>query len=146
MNELDRKCWLGVASLEHVNSAVEQGICQFSHGKMSAVKNISSGDWIVYYSPKDKMEGGTAVQAFTAIGQVAAGEIEPSKKKDDIHYRRSVNYRASAQYAAVRPLLSKLSFVKNPDRWGLAFRLSKREIKSSDFKIIAEAMGINISI
>lgn len=146
MKESERKCWLGVASLEHVDSAVEKGICQFSHGKMSAVKNISPGDWIVYYSPKDKMAGGATVQAFTAIGQIEEGEIRSSEREVGIHYRRSVNYCASAKHTEVRPLLSKLSFVKNPDRWGLAFRLSKREISPSDFAIVAEAMGIDIPI
>lgn len=146
MKHVKHKCWLGVASLEHVNSGVENDICQFGHGKMSAVKNISPGDWIVYYSPKDKMESGEIVQAFTAIGQVEEGEIESADNQGDTHYRRPVNYRVSAKHADVRPLLSKLSFVKNPDRWGLAFRLSKREIEQSDFMAITQAMGINPKI
>ena len=146
MKEVKHKCWLGVASLEHVNSAVESRICQFGHGKMSAVKNISPGDWIVYYSPKDKVNGGKTVQAFTAIGKVEQGKIESADNKGDTHYRRSVNYWVAAKHADVRPLLSKLSFVKNLESWGLAFRLSKREIEVSDFMAIAQAMGVTPQI
>lgn len=144
MNETGTKYWLGVASLEHVAIALKAGICQFAHGKMSAVKTISPGDWIVYYSPKDKMDGGKSVQAFTAIGQVEAGDVKSVETGEDIHYQRPVNYRISAEPAAVRPLLNDLSFVKNPKNWGLAFRLSKREIEPDDFATIAKAMGVSL--
>lgn len=46
------KYWVGVASREHVMGAVEGGFCQFCHGKLSAVRRLSPGEWIAYYSPR----------------------------------------------------------------------------------------------
>ena len=63
--------WIGVASRDHVRKAVEGGFCQFSHGSDAAVRRVQPGDGIVYYSPREQMRGGEAVQAFTAIGMVA---------------------------------------------------------------------------
>lgn len=116
---------------------------------MSAVKSVSPDDWIVYYSPKEKIDGGRSVQAFTAIGQVAGEvdsvEVDSIEKGKGTHYRRDVRYLVHAKPAEVRPLLPELSFVKNQKNWGLAFRLSKREISSDDFHKIASAMGIDLN-
>jgi hypothetical protein len=40
-------------------------------------------------------------------------------------------------------LLERLSFIKNPERWGSAFRLGRLEISRDDFAVIAAAMGVD---
>lgn len=137
--------YLGVASLDHVREAVEGGFCQFAHGKMAAVTNLAPGDWVVYYSPGETIGGDSNVQAFTAIGEINGTfdrALSRARHGDATHFRRSVKYHPMAEHAAVRPLLHDLSFVTDPQRWGVAFRTSKREISRADFTIIASAMGI----
>src|SRR5260370_18799598 len=71
------------------------------------------GDWIAYYSPRTQMKGGEAVQAFTAIGRVKPGEPYPFDMGNGfVPARRGVNFY-SAHDAPVRPLVNRLSFIKN---------------------------------
>ena len=32
---------------------------------------MSRGDWLVFYSPKTKIDGGEALQKFTALGEIS---------------------------------------------------------------------------
>jgi hypothetical protein len=47
--------WIGVASRQHVLTAVNGGFAQFGHGKPGPAKRPAKGDWITYYSPKEKL-------------------------------------------------------------------------------------------
>jgi hypothetical protein len=132
--------WIGVASKDHVIKGVEQGFCQVCHGKSNPLKRLSSGDWIVYYSPRTKMDGGEAVQAFTSIGQILEQEPYPFDMGNGfIPYRRDVQF-AVAQEASIRPMLNELSFIKNKQSWGYVFRFGLFEIPKSDFEQIAMVM------
>ena len=62
--------WMGVASQDHVERGVEGGFCQFCHGKSWPLERLKPGDRIIYYSPREQMNEGVAIQAFTAIGEV----------------------------------------------------------------------------
>jgi hypothetical protein len=46
--------WIGVASKEHVLVAVKGGFAQFGHGRLAPAKRPAKGDWIIYYSAKEK--------------------------------------------------------------------------------------------
>ena len=63
---------MGVASAEHARGGRDGGFAQLGHGKHMAVKSLRKGDWIVYYSPREGMGEGEAVQAFTTIGRVTS--------------------------------------------------------------------------
>jgi hypothetical protein len=43
----DTKYWIIVASRDHVQRGVEEGICQTCHGKGAPLKKMSEGDWVV---------------------------------------------------------------------------------------------------
>jgi hypothetical protein len=58
-----------------------------------------------------------------------------------IPWRRKVVF-LSVQEIAIEPLLDKLTFIKNKERWGFPFRRGLFEISSEDFSAIATAMGI----
>jgi predicted RNA-binding protein len=124
--------WIGVVGLGHVQHAEKTGICAFSHGKKSAVQKLSDGDRFIYYSPKTGFPTGDPVQKFTALGTVIdATPFETTWDGYDL-------WAAKAAYAAitpadVRPLLEPLEFVRNPVRWGMAFRRSMFEITEADF-------------
>jgi hypothetical protein len=56
--------WVGVASRDHVEKAVQGGFFQAKHGREGPVKRMSKGDYVC------STRRGDAVQAFTAIGEV----------------------------------------------------------------------------
>jgi hypothetical protein len=68
------KYWIGVASRDHVEKGVEGGFCHLCHGKMTAVRRLTAGDWIAYDSSRTHMQGGDPLRVFTAIGQLKDGE------------------------------------------------------------------------
>ena len=62
--------WVGVASRQHVLAAVRGAFCQLNHGKEAPVRRLQMGDSIVFYSPRERMEGGKSLQAFTSAGRI----------------------------------------------------------------------------
>lgn len=136
--------WIGVASKEHVLRGVEQGFCQLCHGKSNPLKRLAPGDWIIYYSPRTRMQEGEVLQAFTAIGQVLPGEpYDFDMGGGFIPYRRDVKF-IHAIDAPIRSLLNELSFIKNKQSWGYVFRFGLLEIPECDFQRIAMAMQAEI--
>jgi hypothetical protein len=134
--------WIGVASADHVARGVEGGFCQLSHGKAAPVRRLSPGDWIVYYSPRTSLRGGEPVQAFTAIGRIRPGEPYAFDMGGGfVPVRRDVAFVPSRR-APVRPLVDRLSFIRNKRSWGQAFRRGVVAIDRKDFEIIAAAMGV----
>ena len=132
--------WIGVASKDHVIIGVEGGFCQLCHGKSNPLKRLTPGDWIVYYSPGTTMNGGEVVQAFTALGQILEGEPYLFDMGGSfVPYRRDVRF-VLAQEAQIRPLIERLSFIKNKQAWGYVFRFGLLEIPELDFQQIAIAM------
>lgn len=141
---MSQRFWIGVASRDYVQRGVEAGFCQLCHGKSTPLKRLSPGDWIVYYSPRTAISGGNIVQAFTAIGQVLAGEPYSFDMGHGFApYRRDVQF-VSAQETPMQPLIDRLSFIKNKRSWGYVFRFGLVEIPESDFLQIASAMDAAI--
>lgn len=142
MNDDAAACWIVIASADHVRQAVEGGFVQAGHGKRSGVEKLAKGDGIAAYAPREAMRSGEPVQAFVAIGTVtddAPRGVDRGEK--GIHHRRSVAWRKRARPASVRPLTTKLAFVKDRENWGMAFRRGLFRIEPADMAIIAEAMG-----
>lgn len=132
--------WIGVASKDHVLRGVEGGFCQLCHGKSNPLKRLSPGDWIIYYSPRDRMGGGEVVQSFTAMGRILEGEPHSFDMGNGfVPYRRNVQF-VNVQETPIRPLLDRLSFIKNKQSWGYVFRFGWLEISESDLEVIATAM------
>jgi predicted RNA-binding protein len=135
---------IGVASKEHVLKGVQGSFCQLCHGKHNPLKRLSSGDWIVYYSPRTAMNGGNIVQSFTALGEILDGDPYFFDMGNGfVPYRRDVRFIA-AEEIPIRLLLDDLSFIKNKKSWGYVFRFGLLEIPESDFQRIAEAMKVEV--
>lgn len=135
------KYWIGVASRDHVRMGTAGGFCQLGHGKAAAVRRLSPGDRIIYYSPRERMRDGTPVQAFTAIGKVGPGEPQPHDMGGGfVAHRRKVSW-FEASDAAIQPLLPLLSFTRDRSKWGMALRRGMFTIDQNDYDIIANAMG-----
>lgn len=136
------KYWIGVASRNHVQRGVADGFAQLCHGKQNPLTRMARGDWLVYYSPRSKIQDGAAVQAFTAIGQLVDDEVYQFRMSETfMPFRRRVNYTPCAE-TSIKPLLPRLSFVKDLQHWGYQFRFGHFEISEGDFRTIAWAMQI----
>lgn len=134
-----RKYWIGVAHLKQAKAAEGAGFVAFSHGRESAVRKVSPGDRVIYYSPKTDFEG-TAVQAFVALATVMG---EPEQRQmpntDFTPWTRAAEFTTVSE-VPVKPMLEDLTFVTNPRHWGMAFRRSLFEITEGDFILISNAM------
>jgi len=133
--------WIGVVSLSHAQKGVAGGYAQVSHGKAAPLRRLQEGDWFIYYSPKTDMEHGEPLQQFTAIGRVKDDKVyQSAMSKDFVPFRRDIAY-VKCTAAPIQPLISGLSFIKDPVRWGYPFRTGLLEITRKDFELIAGAMG-----
>jgi len=136
----NKRYWIGVASRDHVINAVQGGFAQLCHGKQAPLKKMSTGDWIIYYSPKIKFKESTPHQKFTAIGKVLGDDVIQSDMGNNfVPFRRSIDF-ISCNETPIQPLISQLSFIKSTKYWGYSFRYGHLEINEKDFKLIAEKM------
>jgi EVE domain len=134
--------WIGVASRDHVLRGVAGGFCQLGHGKTAPLKRLKPGDRIVYYSPRERLNEGAPLQAFTAIGEVAEGEITRlDMGKGFVPYRRAVKFYAASE-APIRPLLPRLALTRGRANWGMIFRGGLVAIAEADYAVIAKAMKV----
>ncbi|WP_316355603.1 EVE domain-containing protein [Candidatus Neptunichlamydia sp. REUL1] len=137
------RCFVGVVSLEHATRGYNGGFTQACHGKQSPLSRMNKGDVFVQYSPKDALGGSKACQHFTYIGSVATGKVYQVEMGPGFKpFRIDIDYLSAdqAKQASIRPLIERLSFIKNKTKWGMAFRFGFLEIPLSDFKIIYMAM------
>src|ERR1700733_8384619 len=134
--------WVGVASREHVLAAVCGAFCQLNHGKETPVRRLQIGDSIVFYSPRERMDIGESLQAFTAAGRIVDEvpyQVEQSKNFRP--FRRKTEYFKSKGTSSL-PLLEELSFTKGRSNWGAALRMGILQMKREDYMKIAISMGI----
>jgi hypothetical protein len=136
--------WIGVASKDHVARGVAGNFCQLGHGKVSALKKMAVGDWLIYYSGKKSLESEEPYQQFTAIGQITgAAPYVYEMAPNFMPYRRDIVFR-KANDAPIRPMLESLSFIKDTKHWGYSFRFGHFEIQRADFELITRAMLGNV--
>jgi len=137
---MNTRYWIGVASKEHVLLGVKGGFCQLCHGKPHPLRRMAVGDWLIYYSPKERFEETTPCQKFTAIGKVRGEQIYSFEMLKGFNpFRRDINFLESNE-VPIRPILEQLSFIKDKSRWGYAFRFGHFEIPKSDFEVISKTM------
>lgn len=132
--------WIGVASKEHVKRGEQGGFCQLCHGKAYPLKRMAVGDWLIYYSSKEKFNEKQACQQFTAIGRVAGeGVYEFDMGNGFTPHRRDIQFLA-CEAINIHPLIGDLSFIPDKKRWGYPFHYGHLEINQQDFERIAKAM------
>jgi hypothetical protein len=137
----DAKFWVVTASADHAAIGRREGIVQAGHGKAAPLLRLSPGDGVVIYSPRETFPDGTALQAFTAIGRVAAGEPWIGTMGGGFRpWRRGVTW-VDATPAPIRPMLQDLHLTRGMASWGMAFRYGLRPVSAADFALIATAMG-----
>jgi hypothetical protein len=158
------RCWIAVASAEHVRKGRAGGFMQVCHGKTTPLRRITPGDLVVCYSPTEifggknggkngdkyeRKEGGkngnrNRCQAFTAIGVVLDGEPYVFDMGGGLRpWRRNVAW-AQATDAPIRPLLDDLDLTAGKPNWGYQFRFGLVSANEQDFRRIAAAMNATI--
>lgn len=144
--------WIGVASREHVQRGIAEGICQVCHGKAGPLKLMSPGDWIIYYSPTNKFISGkfnsdpfNSCKKFTAIGKIKSQvPYQFQMAPDFIPWRHDVEFLPATE-VAIAPLIAKLAFIVNKQSWGFPFRRGCFEISAADFNLIVNSMGLSFN-
>ena len=132
--------WIGVASRSHVHIGRAGGFVQMNHGKAAGVRRLKAGDGVVMYSPRTDYPDGDVLQAFTAIGRVRGGvAYQVEMFPGFVPWRVDVDF-VEAHDAPIRPLITQLSFIRDPHHWGAAFRFGQVKITAADFAAIAQAM------
>lgn len=119
------KYWIAVACREHVQRAVVGCFAQVCHGKPGPLRQMTEGDWIVYYSPTEKFQEKLPFRRFTAIGRIKAGDPYQARMSDDFNPWRIDVAFVSAKETPIEPLIEDLSFIKNKQHWGLPLNLSQ---------------------
>ena len=134
------KYWINTVSRDHVLLGREGGFVQAGHGRKQPLEMMSAGDLILFYSPRTSPEEGELLQRFTAIAEVAEGEIYTAVMPEHLRpHRREVKYFLCEE-ADIRPLIPNLTFIKNKACWGFLFRFGLFEIPQADFECIAQHM------
>ena len=139
----ERRYWVNTVSLDHAQVGVQGGFTQADHGKNSRLKRLNRGDLLVFYSPKTKFEDGETLQAFTALGEIADDEPYRVEMTPDHPWRREMRF-FRAEEASVRPLIKRLAFITNEEKWGFPFSRGLFEVEEEDFRRIAEAMNAEL--
>jgi predicted RNA-binding protein len=135
-----QRYWIAVADKDHVQRGVAGGFMQVNHGKEAPLKRLHPDDWVLFYSPKQSLEGTEKCQSFTAIGQVRDEPIYQVAITDDFApYRRNVSFRADKD-VSILVLIDKLDFIRNKKSWGYTFRFGFFEIDRKDFDLIRSHM------
>lgn len=133
--------WIGVVSREHVQIGVKGGFIQLNHGKKAPLQRLHAGDRLIMYSPRTAYPDGEPLQCFTAIGVVATGDAyQVEMSRDFKPYRVDVKF-LKCRATPIKPLIDRLSFIKDKTRWGATFRFGYLKIPAKDFTIIAKAMA-----
>ncbi len=132
--------WIGCASHDHVLAGVEGGFCQLSHGRPDALRRMRKGDWIAYYSGRERFQQKEPCQNFTAVGRITDDEPRQVTARGGFRpYRRDVRY-LRGRPADIHPLIPKLRFISNKTQWGLPLRRGSALVSEADFQLIALAM------
>lgn len=134
------KYFLICASRDHVLKGVKGGFAQAGHGRKDFISKPLKGDWVVFYSSKDKFENGKPLQKFTALGKVTDEDPYQANTTGDFKpYRRNVEFK-NVEETEIRSLLEQLTFIKNKKKWGFYLISGFREISKEDFNVINNKM------
>lgn len=134
------KYWVVVTSRDHALDGAKAGVVQVNHGKEAPLKRMAAGDVVLYYAGKMIYGQDEVCQRFVAMAvldddTIFQYDFTPTFKP----YRRKATYRQIRE-VEIRPLIERLSFIQNKDKWGYIFRTGFFEINQSDFELIESHM------
>jgi hypothetical protein len=135
------RCWIAVASAEHVRRGRREGFMQVCHGKGGPLRRIHPGDRVAYYSPTETFGGKDRLQAFTAAGVTRSRDpYQADMGNGYCMFRRDVDWFCVHE-TPIAPLLDHLSFSRGKTNWGYVLRFGLFEVPQDDMQLILEAMS-----
>jgi len=138
--------WINTVSRDHVLIGVNGGFTQANHGRLAVLRRLARGDLVAFYSPRTRYPDGEPLQRFTAIGRVVDDRPYQANVPPTFHpWRRAMRF-LPCQEAPIRDLLTELTFIEDPKRWGFPFRRGLLQITEDDFRRIANAVNVQIGI
>lgn len=138
--ERETKYWIVVASKDHVQKGIAEGIAQTCHGQASPLQRMKPSYFVVYYSGKQTLGKADKCQEFTAIGQVTDEAVYQCQMSADFQpFRRNITFFEHRD-TSILPLINDLQFIENKQRWGYPFRSGFFEINPHDFDLISSQM------
>ncbi len=133
--------WIAVVAQDRAERGRDGGYAELAHGRAGILELMQPGDGYMTYSPRVTDPKGAPVQAFTALGYVRDGGIYRAPDPEGtLVFRLPVTY-LPASMSPIKPLLDALTFIRNRQHWGAAFRFGGLRILPGDFARIAAAMG-----
>lgn len=136
--------WIGTVSRSHVLRGVAGGFIQLNHGKRAPLQRMKAGDVVAMYSPRTEYPDGAPLQAFTAIGVVRSGDVYQVEMSADFKpYRVDVDFMDGHE-TPIRPLIDRLSCIKDKTHWGAAFRFGYLKASAEDLALVAQHMGVRL--
>lgn len=134
------KFWVVVTSRDHALDGAREGVVQVNHGKNAPLKRMSAGDKVLFYAAKKVYKETELCQRFVALAILTDDVIFQFEFSANFKpYRRKADYQ-KVEEAAIRPLIDKLDFIKNKEKWGYIFRTGYFEINKHDFDLIESQM------
>ena len=130
--------WLGVDSADHVRRGVGLGIAQIGHGQKAGLTRMRAGDGLVYYSPRETLDGSSPLRAFTAVGRIEDDELWQADEGDFHPWRRRVAYESGGAPVPLRLVQSDLELTRPPN-WGYQLRRGLLGLSPADFVRIERA-------
>lgn len=144
-NAQEPQFWIAVVAQDRVERARKGGYAELNNGRAGMLELLHAGDVFLTYSPRAADPKGEPVQAFTSVGCVGDGPLSRVDMPDGTScFRLPVTY-LEAHPAPIRPLLDLLTFIRNRQHWGAAFRFGALRIGARDYLTIASAMGVQQS-
>jgi len=124
--------WLCTVSEENWRVIKQRLIWGVSEKFRKRIENISAGDIIVFYVAPASIGG-----VFEVTSQVFKDDTRIFASNEVYPYRVKLKpLLVPAKRVNFKPLITKLSFIRNKNRWAAYIRLPLREISKEDYEII----------
>jgi EVE domain len=62
--------WINTISKDHLQVGINGGFTQANHGKITRLKGLKRGDWMIFYSPKTSLEHGEPFKPLLPSGKL----------------------------------------------------------------------------
>jgi len=111
----------------------------------AGIKNLKAGDKVVFYlgGLKARYFAGAAILA-SDIYVKRKGNPDPLRAKGKDYFTRRAELKEVKVWekpVPIKPLIPKLGFIKNKDRYGVYMRRTAISIPEEDYRGILEAAG-----
>lgn len=111
-----------VTSRDHALQGFKEGIVQVNHGKEAPLRRMHAKDRVLFYAGKKVYGKKELSQCFVALAILSDEAIFQHEVSADFKpYRRRAEYQ-TVEETPIRPLINKLEFITNKEKWGYIFR------------------------